>query len=80
MLMFAFRVPESIVIVSLPAKVTLYLSCRFIAVKKHHDLCNSYKRKHSIGGLLTVSEVSPLSIIMAGSMEACRQTWSWRSS
>ena len=32
------------------------LSYSFIAVKRHHDQGNSYKRKHLIGDLLTVSE------------------------
>jgi hypothetical protein len=32
-----------------------------IAVKRHGDHHNSYKTKHLVGGLLTVSEVSPLS-------------------
>ena len=80
MLLFAVRVPESIVNMWLPAKLTLCHGHCSIAVKKHYDLCNSYKRKHSIGGLLTVSAVSPLSIIMAGNVVACKQTWSWRSS
>jgi hypothetical protein len=30
------------------------------SVKRHHDQGNFYKRKHLIGGLLAVSEVSPL--------------------
>ena len=34
---------------------------RSIAVQRHHDQGNFYKRKHLIGGLFKVSEISPLS-------------------
>ena len=45
----------------------------FITVKRHHDHSNSYKGKHLVEVLLTVSEVQSI-IIMAGSMAVCRQT------
>jgi hypothetical protein len=47
-----------------------------IALKRHHDHRNSYKRKHFIDVNL-VSEVW-FSIFMAGSMTACRQIRCWR--
>lgn len=37
------------------------LSCCSVAVRRHHDQGNFYKRQHFIGGLLTVSEDQPLS-------------------
>jgi len=48
----------------------LVLSCCSIAVKRHHDQGDFYRRKHLIGGFLTVSESIS---IMAGSIWACRQ-------
>ena len=45
----------------------------FITVKRHHDHSNSYKRKHLVEVLRTVSEVWSI-ITMAGSMVVCRQT------
>ena len=40
------------------------------AGKTHYDLVNFYKRKHLIGGLLTVSESYSI-IIMAGRLAEC---------
>lgn len=45
---------------------------------KHQDLA-TYKRKHSIEGLLTVAEIEPMTI-MAGGMVAGRQTQHWSNS
>jgi hypothetical protein len=45
-----------------------------IAVKRHHDHSNSYKRPTFNWDWLTVLEVSSF-IVMAGSIAACRQTW-----
>jgi hypothetical protein len=49
-----------------------YLTQCSIAVKIHHDQGNSYNRKHLLGVLPIVSE-SLSTIIMAGSLVACRQ-------
>jgi hypothetical protein len=56
-----------------------------IAVRRHHDLGNSYEGKHLIGtgktfhwGWLTDSEVWS-TIVMAGNIVTSRQTWYWRS-
>lgn len=42
-------------------ELTQCLSRFSTVVKKHHDQCNSYKRKNLIGGWITVWEVSTLS-------------------
>jgi hypothetical protein len=52
----------------------IYLSQCSIAVKRHHDQGNSYKRKHLIGaGLQSI-------VILAGSMAVYRQIQCWKSS
>jgi hypothetical protein len=50
-------------------KYAYTLSQGFLAVKRHQDQGNSYKRKHLIGAGLQFQ-----SIIMAGSMAASRET------
>jgi hypothetical protein len=49
----------------------------FIAVKRNHDQGSTYKAKQLIGAGLQFQKFSPL--IMAGNMEAYRQTWCLRS-
>jgi hypothetical protein len=55
-------------------KVTLCLSHCSIAVKRHLDHNNSYKRKHLTGGLLTVSEVKSINNLYGRRMVVDRQT------
>jgi hypothetical protein len=56
----------------------VFLSHWCIAVKRHHDQGNSYKRKHLTGGLLNISEGQSM-IIMAGSVVADWSARCWRS-
>jgi hypothetical protein len=47
---------------------TLCLCYCFVAVKRHYDHGNSYKRKHFAGGLLILLEGQSM-IIMTGSKQ-----------
>ena len=53
------------VCVCVPMHIYTYLSHCFISMKRSYDQGNSYKRKHLIAGLLTVSEGYSI-IIMVG--------------